>query len=135
MALHPYLFFNGNCEAAIEFYKAALGAEVHMISRFAESPEPLPAEMVPKGWEQKVMHVALTIAGSQLMACDSPQAAGFNGIQLSINVPSLMEAEKAFKALSDGGAVTMPLAPTFWSPGFGMVTDRFGVPWMVNVDH
>lgn len=135
MQVQPYLFFHGDCEQAVAFYGRALGATVIHQSRYQDSPEALPAGMVPKGWENKVMHVSLQIGETTMMACDSADAKGFTGVQLSVNTRDMAQAKEVFGALSEGGTVTMPLAKTFWSEGFGMLTDRFGVPWMVNVDH
>lgn len=135
MKVQPYLFYRGDCEQAVAFYGHALGARLEMLSRFKDSPEPLPEGMVPEGWGDKVMHVTMTIGETIVMACDSPDGGSFKGVQLSVNTTDVAEAERVFAALSAGGQVTMPLARTFWSPGFGMLTDRFGVPWMVNVDH
>ncbi len=135
MTIQPYLMFAGNCEEAARFYEQALGAQRQHLSRFDESPEALPEGMVPPGWGRKVMHVSLQVGDRVLMACDSPDGGRFTGIHLSVNTPDLAEAQRRFDALAAGGKVTMPLAKTFWSAGFGMLTDRFGVPWMVNVDH
>ncbi len=135
MKIQPYLMFAGNCEEAAAFYEQALDARRVHLARYGDSPEPMPEGMVPKGWEAKVMHVSLQVGDMQLMACDSPDGGRFSGTQLSLNTPDLAEAQRRFDALAAGGQVTMPLAKTFWSPGFGMLTDRFGVPWMVNVDH
>ena len=134
MAIEPYLFFNGRCEEAIEFYKKALGAEVLMLMRYKESPEPPPPGMVPPGWENKIMHTSLRIGNATVMASDGcSEGTNFQGFSLSLSAANEAEAERAFTALSDGGQVQMPLAKTFWSPRFGMVTDRFGVGWMVTV--
>lgn len=134
MAVEPYLFFNGNCEAAIEYYKKALGAKVEMLMRYKESPEPPPPGMVPPGFDDKIMHVSCRIGDGILMASDDCTGAPkFEGFSLSLTVPDAARASQAFNALADGGKVTMPLARTFWSPLFGMVTDRFGVGWMVSV--
>ena len=135
MQVQCYLFFNGDCEQAVAFYGQALGARVEQLSRFRDSPEPLPDAMVPAGWDDKVMHVSLQIGDSLVMACDSPEGASFRGVQLSVNLRDMAQAQVVFDALADGGQVTMPLGKTFWSEGFGMLNDRFGVPWMVNVDH
>ena len=135
MHLESYLFFNGRCEEAIEFYKRALGAEVLMLMRNKESPEPTPPGMLPPGSENKVLHATIRVGSSNLMLsdgrCDGKPV--FNGFSLSLNAASVAEAERLFAALADGGAVQMPLAKTFWSPRFGMVADRFGVGWMVSV--
>jgi PhnB protein len=136
MQIQPYLFFNGRCEEAIEFYRKALGAEVEMMMRFKESPDPMPPGMLAPGFENKVMHATLRIGGAALMASDGMAAgeANFKGFSLSIEAPNAAGVDRMFKALAEGGSVTMPLGKTFWSPWFGMVTDRFGVGWMVGVN-
>jgi PhnB protein len=135
MQVQPYLFFDGRCEEAIEFYKQRLGAEVTMLMRFKENPEPPPPGTMPPGSEDKVMHANLRFGDTQVMASDGRCSGqpSFQGFALSIPAASVAEAERLFSALAEGGQVQMPLATTFWSPRFGMVTDRFGVPWMVNV--
>jgi PhnB protein len=137
MQVEAYLFFNGDCEKAVEFYKRALGAEVEMLMRYKESPEPAPPGMVPPGSEDKVMHTSFRVGKTRVMASDdcSPQAAKkFQGFSLSISTPDAAAATKMFNALADGGQVQMPLGKTFWAPLFGMLTDRFGVGWMINVE-
>jgi PhnB protein len=133
--VQSYLFFNGNCEEAVEFYRKALGAKVEMTMRYKESPEPAPPGMVPPGFENKIMHTSFRIGESTLMASDdcSGESSSFKGFSLSLSVPSEAEADRVFAALADGGKVGMPLTKTFWSPRFGMVEDRFGVGWMVSV--
>ena len=135
MKIEPYLFFNGRCEEAVEFYKKALGAEVTMLMRFKDSPEPHPPGTVPPGAENNVMHTSFRIGDTTVMASDgcSTGQTSFQGITLSLAVANEAEAERRFAALADGGKVQMPLAKTFWSPRFGMVTDRLGVAWMVSV--
>ncbi len=134
MRVEAYLFFNGRCEEAVEFYKKALGAEVAMLMRYKESPEPLPPGMVPPGWENKIMHTSLRIGNTTVMASDGcSEGTNFQGFSLSLSVANHAEAERVFTALTDGGQVKMPLTKTFWSPCFGMVADRFGVGWMVTV--
>jgi len=135
MQIEPYLFFEGRCEEAVEFYRKALGAEVTMLMRYKDSPEPPPPGMVPPGSENKVMHASLRIGDATVMASDGSCKGkpSFQGFSLSITVPDEARAEKLFAALADGGQVQMPLAKTFWSPRFGMVADRFGVGWMINV--
>ena len=130
-----YLFFNGNCEEAIEFYKTALGAEVEMMMRFKESPEPPPPGTVPAGFEEKVMHTSFRIGQTTVMASDGCETAkpDFRGFSLSLSLPTEGEADRAFTALAEGGLVRMPMMKTFWSPKFGMVEDRFGVGWMISV--
>ena len=133
--IQPYLFFNGNCEEAIEFYRKALGAEVEMMMRFKESPEPQPPGTVPPGFENKIMHTSFRIGETTVMASDGCSAEGlsFQGFSLSLSVSNESEADRVFVALADGGKVQMPLTKTFWSPRFGMVEDRFGVGWMITV--
>jgi PhnB protein len=130
--VEPYLFFEGRCEEAVEFYTKAVGAEVVMMMRFKDSPEPEACAGVPP---EKIMHVTLRIGGNSVMAsdgrCDSPMK--FQGFALSLGVKSDAEADRYFNALIQGGQVIMPLTKTFWSPRFGMVTDKFGIMWMINV--
>lgn len=132
--IQPYLFFGGRCDEALVFYQTALGAEVEMVMRYKDSPEAPPPGTVPEGWESKVMHASFRIGESVIMASDGcEKTSGFEGFSLSFSVATEEEADRAFNALAEGGNVTMPLAKTFWSPRFGMVTDRFGIGWMVNV--
>ncbi len=136
MPIQPYLFFNGRCEEAITFYRKALGAEVEMMMRYKESPEPMPPGTLPPGFDNKVMHATLRIgADGVVMASDGmgDTAPGFQGFSLSITATDAAHADRMFAALADGGQVRMPLAKTFWSPRFGMVADRFGVIWMVTM--
>ena len=135
MLVQPYLFFDGRCEEAVEFYRSKLGAEVIMLMRFKDSPEPHPPGMVPPGSENKVMHASFRIGETTVMASDG-RCLGhpdFKGFSLSLTVKSEAEAERLFAALGEGGQVQMALAKTFFSPRFGMVADRFGVSWMVVV--
>lgn len=137
MEVQPYLFFNGRCEEAINFYRKALGAEVITLMRFKDSPQPAEPGMVPPGSENKVMHASVRIGETTLMASDG-QCTGqpeFKGFSLSSTAPDDAEAERLFAALADGGQVQMPLAKTFWTSRFGMVADRFGVSWMITVAH
>ena len=136
MQIQPYLFFNGRCEEAVEFYRKALGAEVEMMMRFKDSPDPLPPGMLAPGFENKVMHASLRIGGAVVMASDGMAAGAteFKGFSLSIDAPDAAGVDRLFSALAEGGTVTMPAGKTFWSPWFGMVTDRFGVGWMVGVN-
>jgi PhnB protein len=134
MDLQPYLFLEGRCEEAIEFYKRALGAKVEMLMRFKESPDKTMCP-VEGAMAEKVMHSTLHIGNAMLHMSDGrcQGGASFQGFSLSLTVPTVAEAERLFSALSDGGEVQMPLEKTFWSPKFGMVADRFGVSWMVMV--
>ena len=135
MQVQPYLFFNGRCEEAIEFYRRTLGAEVAMLMRFKDSPQPPPPGAMPPGSENKIMHSCLRIGDTNVMASDGECTGqpGFQGFGLSLSVPSEAEADRLFASLSDGGQVRMPLNKTFFSPRFGMVADRFGVLWLVVV--
>jgi PhnB protein len=135
MQINSYLSFEGRCDEAIAFYRRALGAEVEMLMRFKDHPEPKPPQMLPE-MNDKVMHASLRIGDTVIMASDGGCRGGgaFHGISLALSVPDLPEAERRFNALADGGQVQMPLAKTFFSPGFGMVADRFGVSWMVMVE-
>jgi PhnB protein len=132
MTVQPYLFFDGRCEEAIEFYRSALGAEVEMLMRFKESPDP---DMCPPGSDDKVLHSSFRIGDTSLLASDGRCLGNpnFDGFSLSLTVPDEAEAERLFAALAEGGQVQMPLTKTFFSPRFGMVADRFGVSWMVHV--
>ena len=130
-----YLFFNGRCEEAVEFYRKAIGAEVQMMMRFKEAPEQPPAGMLPPGFENKIMHCSFRVGQTMVMASDGcgTGTPKFEGFSLSIAVPTEADADRVFAALSEGGKVTMPLNKTFWSPRFGMLEDKFGIAWMVNV--
>ncbi len=135
MLVQAYLFFDGRAEEAIDYYRRALGAEVQMLMRFKDSPETCASGMVPPGGESKVMHACLRIGETQVMASDGrcQGKPSFQGFALSISVANEAEADRVFGALADGGQVQMPLGKTFFSPRFGMVSDRFGVSWMVIV--
>ena len=132
MQVQPYLFFDGRCEEAIEFYRSVLGAEVTMLMRYKDSPDPGACR---PGNEDKVMHASLRIGETTALASDGRCLGrpSFQGFSLSLTVPNAAEAERVFAALGDGGQVQMPLAKTFFSSRFGMVADRFGVSWMVYV--
>ncbi len=131
MQVNPYLFYNGNCEAAFKFYQKVLGAAIEAMLTWADAPASMTA---PPDQKTKIMHARLSIDGEVIMAGDAPpghfhQPQGF-AVSLMVEAPA--EAESLFKALSEGGTVTMPFAPTFFSRGFGMCIDQFGIPWMVN---
>lgn len=133
-SITPYLFFGGRCEEALAFYGKALGATVDVVMRFDQSPDPVPAGMLAPGFETKVMHSSFRVGGNTILASDGcDPGSGFHGFSLALSVDTEAEADKAFHALADGGKVTMPLTKTFWSPRYGMVTDRFGIAWMVMV--
>ena len=135
MHVQPYLFLDGRCEKALEFYRSTLGAEVTMLMRFKESPEPPQPGMVPPGSDNKVMHSSFRIGDTTLMASDGRCLGkpAFQGFSLSLTVPNDAEAERLFAALGAGGQVQAPLTKTFFSSRFGMVADRFGVSWMIIV--
>jgi PhnB protein len=129
--LDAYVFFNGNCAEAMRFYERTLGGKLDMMTH-AESPI---ADQVPPGSADRIMHARLTIDGRNLMASDSMVGqpyGGMKGFSLALAYPTAAEAKRVFDALAEGGQVTMPLQKTFWAEAFGMLTDRFGTPWMVN---
>lgn len=135
MLVQPYLMFNGRCQEAVDLYRAVLGAEVEMLLRFSESPDPPPPGMVPPDWGDKIMHCCLKIGDTRVMASDGcgGESGEFKNVSLSASVADAAEADRVFVALSAGGKVTMPLGKTFFSPRFGMLVDRFGLAWMVIV--
>ena len=132
--VQPYLFFEGRCEEALGFYRQAVGAEVTMLMRFKDSPEPPPPGSAPPD-PNKVMHANFRVGNSEIMASDGRchGKPNFQGFALSLELATEAEADKRFAALADGGRVELPLTKTFFSPRFGMVVDRFGVFWMVIV--
>lgn len=136
MQVQSYLFFDGRCEEALEFYRKALGAEVTLLMRNKDSPEPPPPGMLPPGAENKVMHASFRIGGTDVLASDGhcQGKPSFQGFSLSITAPDEARADQLFAALGEGGQVQMPIGKTFFSPRFGMVADRFGVSWMVFVE-
>jgi PhnB protein len=133
MQVQPYLFFDGRCEEALTFYRNVLGAEIGMMMRWKDSPEPCPEGTIPPGSENKVMHASVKIGDTMVMASDGRcgGAPNFQGFSLSLDAADDVEAKRLFDALSDGGQVQMPLGKTFFASSFGMVADRFGVSWMV----
>jgi PhnB protein len=136
MRIEAYLSFEGRCEEAIEFYQKALGAKVQMLMRMKDAPEQPPPEHQRPGTENNVMHASLTIGETTVMMTDGMGSGGgpkFAGITLALQLKTEAEAQRYFGALGEGGQVVMPLGKTFFSPCFGMVNDRFGVSWMVNV--
>jgi PhnB protein len=136
MPVTPYLFLDGRCEEAIDFYKKKLGATVDMMMRFKESPEPPKPGMCPPGSDNKIMHASLRIGDTAVMASDG-RCGGkpkFEGFALALNAKNEADADRMFTALAEGGTVQMPLTKTFFSPRFGMVADKFGVGWMIMVE-
>ena len=133
MQVQPYITFGGRCEEALEFYKKSVGAEVTGLLRWKDSPDA--GMKPPPGYEDKVMNAAFRIGETRMMADDglSEKTAEFKGMTLAIEVADDAEAKRVFMALGEDGKVTMPLMKTFWTSSFGMLTDKFGVPWMVNV--
>ncbi len=133
MVLQPYLFFDGRCEEALDFYRRTLGAEQVMLLRFKDSPD---QSMVQAGTGDKIMHAQFRVGDSTVMASDGrcQGQPNFAGFALSLTVPDKAAAEQKFNALAEGGQVQMPLTETFFSPSFGMVVDRFGVSWMIYVE-
>ena len=128
----PYLSFNGNCAEAMRFYETTLGGKVEMMMKFSDAPaEPGQPEMKGDG----ILHASMTLDGNRIMASDTPPGMSYEpmkGITVSLAYSTVEEGRRIFEALSQGGKVTMPYQKTFWADGFGMVTDRFGTPWMVN---
>ena len=132
MQITPYLSFNGQCEAALSFYSTALGAEIVFKQHYKDAPSKEVASMGPP---EGVMHATLKIGDSLLHASDSGDKAAYSGFSISLSVKDTTEGKRVFDALGAGGKVTMPFEKTFWTEGFGMLIDRFGVPWMVNCEH
>jgi PhnB protein len=131
LGVNPYIAFKGNCREAIDFYKQALGAEVVFVQTVGESP------MSNMGPAENIMHCTIKVGGSTIMMCDDPRpdAASIGGnISLAIGLNDPERATKIFDALANGGSVAMPLGKTFWAEAFGMLTDKFGIKWMVNCD-
>ena len=139
-SINPYLTFNGNCEEAFNFYKSVFGGEFPYVGRFKDMPDDPNHPPMPPSEAEKIMHISLPISKETiLMGSDSSQAFGQatvmgNNFSISVNTESEEEARKLFNALASGGKVTMPLEKTFWGALFGMLTDKFGIQWMVNFD-
>lgn len=131
MQVQPYLLFNGNCREAFETYHRVLGGELQAMITHGESPG---NNEVPEGVKDKIMHACLVIDGDLLMASDVPPEyqAPLSGFSVSLQIDSADEADRIFNALAEGGTVTMPLGQTFWAERFGMLVDRFSVPWIIN---
>jgi PhnB protein len=133
MQLNPYLNFKGDCEAAFKFYERCLGGKIAFKMTFGESPM---AQHAPPGWADKIMHIRLEVGGRVLMGSDAPpdRYEGAKGFHVTITLDQPAEAERVFHALADQGSVQMALQETFWAARFGMLVDRFGIPWMVNCE-
>jgi PhnB protein len=141
MRIDPYLMFNGQCEAAFKFYQQCLGGTIKTMLKFSDAPKGEDGEAgcgpLPPGSENLIMHACLSFNDQILMASDTPSHCPYEGIKgcaVSLNVDSIGEAECIFAALSENGTVQMPLGKTFWAARFGMFTDQFGVPWMINCE-
>ncbi|MDK2125704.1 VOC family protein [Parachitinimonas caeni] len=134
MQVQPYLIFNGRCAEAIEFYKKAVDAQILFQMQYKDAPD---QAHVPPGSGEKMMHVSFKIGESVLMAADGQEdaPAAMEGCSLSISVETTTDADRVFQALAAGGTITMPLTKTFWSEAFGMLVDKFGISWMINVEH
>lgn len=132
MHIQPYLNFNGQCEEAFKLYEQVLGGKIQGMFRFGQMP---PGEPVPEGWADKIMHVGMQIDGQMILGCDAPPQyqSQMKGFAVNLSLESEAEAERIYKALSEGGQVHMPLTETFWAKRFAMFSDRFGAPWMINV--
>ncbi|MBI4219904.1 MAG: VOC family protein [Chloroflexi bacterium] len=134
MKFNPYLNFNGQCREAFRFYERVLGGKIESMMTFGETPA---AGQMPPGWKDKIMHARMVVGDQALMASDAPpdRYEKPQGLWVSLNIERPADAERIFKALTDGGAVRLPFEKTFWAAGgFGMVVDRFGTPWMVNCE-
>jgi len=135
MHVQAYLFFDGRCEEAVDFYAKTLGAKVDVLMRYRDSPEPQQPGMIPPNSADKIMHGSMHIGDTVVMLSDGMcgGSPSFQGFALSLDAADEAEAKRMFAALGEGGQVRMPLGKTFFSPCFGMVADRFGVTWMVIV--
>ena len=133
MQVNPYLSFNGQCEEAFTLYERVLGGQLGNMFRYAGTPM---AHQVPADWEDKVMHGSITVGGQVLMGGDvaPDRYEAPKGFSLSIQIKDAAEAERIFRELSDAGSMVMPLEKTFWAERFGMVIDRFGIPWLINCE-
>jgi PhnB protein len=133
MQVHPYLSFDGRCEAAFKFYEQCLGGRLGPIFRYADSPL---VDEVPADWQDKVMHGSLTVGGQVLMGADvaPDRYEAPKGFSLSVQITNTADAERVFRALSEDGRILVPLDKTFWADRFGMVVDRFGMPWLINCE-
>ena len=133
MQVSAYLNYPGTCEEAFKFYEKALGGTLESTFTFGDTPA---AGSVPPDWKNKIMHARLTFGDSEIMGSDAPpdRYSPAGGFSMSVQATSPEEAERFFSALSSGGRVTMPIQQTFWAARFGMLVDRFGIPWMVNCD-
>jgi PhnB protein len=137
MQLNPYLFFDGQCEAAFQFYEKTLGGKIVAMMTNEEAPqgEEMPAED-KEAWRKKIMHARLVLGDTVLMGSDTPPSChdAAKGFSVTLNLDDAAAAERVFHALAEGGTVRMPIAETFFAHRFGMLVDRFGIPWMINCE-
>jgi len=133
MQINPYLSFNGDCEEAFKFYEQCLGGKIEFMMTHEQSPM---AGETPAEWLKKIMHARLSVGDQVLMASDAPPGRYETprGLWVSLGIKNAADADRIFAALAAGGAVCMPIAETFWAERFGMVVDRFGIPWMINCE-
>jgi PhnB protein len=134
MQLNAYLYFNGQCEAAFQFYEQLLGGKIEAMIPHAGTPA---EQHTPPEWRDKIMHARLTVGNNVLMGSDAPPGhyhEASKGYSVSIGLDDPQQAERIFQALAEGGTVRMPLQTTFWAARFGMLADRFGIPWMINCE-
>ena len=133
MQMTTYLSFKGDCEAAFQFYERCLGAQLGPIFRYAGSPM---ADQAPTGWQDKIMHGSITLGDQTLMGADiaPDQYEEPKGFSLSLQIKSTVDAERIFHDLAEEGRIVMQLEKTFWAERFGMVVDRFGIPWLINCE-
>lgn len=133
MQLNPYLYFNGNCEAAFKFYEQHLGGKIEAMMTHAGTPA---EAQTPPEWRDKILHARMTVGGTVLMASDAPPGhyQAPQGLSVSLNLKDAAEADRIFAAMSKNGNVIMPIQKTFWATRFAMFTDSFGIPWMINCD-
>jgi PhnB protein len=133
MQINPYMYFNGQCEEAFKFYEKLLGGKIEIIMTHEGTPA---ASHVPAEWGKKIMHARMVVGGQTLMASDAPPGHYHKpqGYSVSISVKDPADADRIFHALAENGSVNMPIQETFWAQRFGMLVDRFGIPWMVNCE-
>lgn len=133
MKINPYLYFSGQCEEAFKFYERCLGGKIEMMMAHRGSPA---EQLTPPEWLDKILHARLNVGGEILMASDAPPGHQKKpqGFSVSIQIKELANAERIFKAMSENGSVSMPFQKTFFTQGFGMLNDQFGIPWMINCE-
>ncbi len=132
MTFTPYLNFDGRCEEAFQFYERVLGGKITFKITYGESP--MPADQTPPGWGSKLLHATLTLGDQVLQGADTPSHRKPQGFAIALSLSDPAEADRIFAAFAEGGEVGMPIQETFWARRFGMVTDRFGIPWMINCE-